>query len=225
MQIKRENFTNISERIAYLIDYLNVSTNKFSNTIGASNSYFNKLIKNGGSIGSDRIEKILRAYPEINPEWLITGEGAMLKNDNDKLAVAKRSKNNEGIPLIPISAMAGFGTGDCQILEHEVDRYIVPHFKDLQIDFMINVRGSSMQPKYNSGDVVACKKLPLDTFFQWNKVYVLDTTQGPLVKRVKKSQVENCIQCISDNVSYEPFDLPLNEIRSLAIVLGVIRLE
>ena len=54
---------------------------------------------------------------------------------------------------------------------------------------------------------------------------MLDTTQGPLVKRIKKSQEKNCIQCISDNTTYDPFDIPLSEIRSLAIVLGVIRLE
>ena len=40
-----------------------------------------------------------------------------------------------------------------------------------------------MQPKYNSGDLVACRVVPLGTFFQWNKVYVLDTEQGALIKR------------------------------------------
>ncbi len=92
-----------------------------------------------------------------------------------------------GIPLIPIDAMAGFGTGGVQVMDYDTQKYVVPEFTELNVDFMIRVKGSSMYPKYNSGDLVACKKLVLsDIFFQWNKVYVLDTDQGALIKRIKK---------------------------------------
>jgi phage repressor protein C with HTH and peptisase S24 domain len=130
-----------------------------------------------------------------------------------------------GVPLIPVEAMAGFGEGDASVMEYDIaERYVVPDFNN-QVDFMIRVKGSSMYPKYSSGDVVACKKIPTQTFFQWNKVYVMDTVQGPLVKRIAKSANEECVTCVSENPKYEPFDLPKSEIRSLSIVLGVIRLE
>lgn len=79
-----ENITKISDRIRQFIDYKKITINKFSDSVGTSNSYFNKLIKNGTTIGSDKIENILQAYPEINPEWLITGKGNMLKEYNEK---------------------------------------------------------------------------------------------------------------------------------------------
>ena len=120
--------------------------------------------------------------------------------------------------------MAGYGIGDTQVLEHECDRYVVPVFKDAE--FLIQVKGSSMIPKYNSGDIVACRKLPLDgLFFQWNKVYVLDTIQGALIKRVKAGSDANHLLIVSDNERYEPFELHISQIRSIAIVIGVIRLE
>jgi hypothetical protein len=31
-------------------------------------------------IGSSKMEQILKAYPEINPDWFLTGEGNMLKS-------------------------------------------------------------------------------------------------------------------------------------------------
>lgn len=131
---------------------------------------------------------------------------------------------NEGIPLIPISAMAGAFTGDQVVLEYECERFIVPTFKGAE--FLISVRGSSMYPKYNSGDIVACKKVPKSgLFFQWNKVYVLDTEQGPLIKRVKPGSDDNHVLIVSDNPNYEPFELHLNSIYNVALVLGVIRLE
>jgi phage repressor protein C with HTH and peptisase S24 domain len=82
-----------------------------------------------------------------------------------------------------------------------------------------------MYPKYSSGDIVACKSLSLDTFFQWNKVYVVDTEQGVLIKRVRKGVDDDHILMFSENEKYEPFPLHRSEIRALAIVIGVIRLE
>lgn len=106
----------------------------------------------------------------------------------------------------------------------ECERYVIPAFKDAE--FLIQVKGSSMIPKYNSGDIVACKKLPLDSlFFQWNKVYVLDTIQGALIKRVKAGSDANHLLIVSDNERYEPFELHISQIHSVAIVIGVIRLE
>src|SRR5690554_1338451 len=79
-----ENTTNLSKRIKQLIDYKGITLNKFSIQVGASNSYFNKVLKENSSIGSDRIERILRVFPEVNAEWLLTGQGEMLKNESEK---------------------------------------------------------------------------------------------------------------------------------------------
>ena len=226
-----ENNTKLSDRLKKFIDFKGLSINKFSASVQASNSYFNKVLKNNTSIGSDRMEKIIRTYPEISPEWLLTGEGTMLtyKTSNEQKILNDLEEEyaikRQGIPLIPMDAMAGWCTGGSQIMEYEVDRYIVPEFEELNVDFMIRVRNDSMLPKFNSGDIVACKKLPSSTFFQWNKVYVLDTIQGALIKRVKKSKLDNHILCVSENEEYEPFDLKLEEVNSLALVVGVIGLE
>lgn len=62
---------------------------------------------------------------------------------------------------------------------------------------------------------------------QWGKVYVVDSSQGSLVKRLfeDKENQENLI-CVSDNKeNYPPFSIPKSDIRSLSIVIGVIRLE
>jgi phage repressor protein C with HTH and peptisase S24 domain len=47
----------------------------------------------------------------------------------------------------------------------------------------------------------------LDTFFQWNKVYVVDTEQGVLIKRVRRGPDDNHITLVSENERYEPFAL------------------
>lgn len=223
---------SVVQRIKKYIDFKGITNQKFEQEIGYSNGAFATQLKKNKEIGSGKLENILTKYSDINPSWLLIGEGEMLKpqgivNERQQsYSIGNVQEDSEGVPLIPIDAMAGFGEGSMQVMQYDLDRYKVPEFTELNVDFMIRVKGSSMYPKYNSGDLVACKKLSIkDLFFQWNKVYVLDTEQGALIKRIKKSDTDNCIKIVSDNPSYDPFDMPLDKIFAISIVVGVIRLE
>lgn len=191
-----------------------ISKKSIAEYLDVSAAFITQLAQGKRSIPDDKIAKI-----KANKAWNTT----MLKNEIIPVKASRIDSSCEGIPLIPISAMAGFGEGDMQVLECECERFVVPTFRDAE--FLIQVKGSSMYPKYSSGDIVACKKLPVDTFFQWNKVYVLDTVQGALIKRVKKSEKNDRLLIVSDNPKYDPFELKRSEIHSVAIVIGVIRLE
>lgn len=217
----------IFDRISTIVEkFGNGKNTVFASLIGVSEANVRNY-KNGVMPKADFLEKIARSF-DININWLLTGEGNMLRTESEKeenIPVAHPSDSPmEGIPLIPISAMAGAFTGEQTVLEYECERFVVPTFKGAE--FLISVKGSSMYPKYNSGDIVACKRLPMDDiFFQWNKVYVLDTDQGPLIKRVKPGSDKEHVLIVSDNERYEPFELPLERIYHVALVIGVIRLE
>ena len=214
------------ERILHYIECKNIPKSKFYNDLGIKRGLLDSD-KLKASVTDVVIAKILAIYKDLNINWLLTGEGNMLRTESEKenIPVAHPSDTpTEGIPLIPISAMAGAFTGEQSVLEYECERFVVPTFKGAE--FLISVKGSSMYPKYNSGDIVACKRLPMDDiFFQWNKVYVLDTDQGPLIKRVKPGSDKEHVLIVSDNERYEPFELPLERIYHVALVIGVIRLE
>lgn len=233
-------------RLKEYIDYKGFTNSSFEKSIDISNGYIGTQIRRNADLGETILNKILDYCLDLNPEWLLTGHGVMLKTKSEENVTVLNGNNNgnknsnkpkvkkmlpfaeseEGIPLIPIDAMAGYGEGDITVMAYEAGRYVVPEFTELHVEFMIRVKGSSMYPKYNSGDIVACKKLPLqDLFFQWNNVYVLDTTQGALIKRIKKGSDKNHILLVSDNSSYDPFELPITQIRAVSLVLGVIRLE
>ena len=169
---------------------------------------------------------IITKCNNIDANWLLTGEGEMLKSDNNTPAVAE-PQIPSGVPMLPFDAFAGIGTDVEGVnLDTIEERYVVPLFDGMKMDFMISVRGSSMYPKYNSGDVVACRMVQELLFVQWNKVYVLDTiSQGVIIKRLKKSDKEGFVICKSDNEQYEPFEIPMSDIRTIALVVGVIRLE
>lgn len=154
-------------------------------------------------------------------------ESKVTKNSSNKQTKTIKKMpegSHEGIPLIPFSAMAGAMTGELTAMEYECERYVVPAFKGA--DFLMPVKGNSMTPTYLSGDIVACQRVPMSgIFFQWNKPYVLDTTQGAIIKRIKPGTDTNHIRIISDNTEYDPYELSLSDIRAVALVIGIIRLE
>lgn len=147
------------------------------------------------------------------------------KNDIKR---AKKVEMPSGVPLLPFDAFAGVGS---ELLEGYdfasiEERYEVPLFKGLHIDFMIPVKGSSMYPKYASGDVVACRLITELLYIQWNKTYVLDTiTNGTIIKKLKPGNADGYVLCISHNTQYDPFEIPLSDVRNIALIVGVIRLE
>ncbi|GHV35641.1 hypothetical protein FACS1894180_0330 [Bacteroidia bacterium] len=185
----------------------------------------NEKIKN---LSKNLINVISEKYPEINKNWLLTGDGDMLITEEQALSLdIQVPAGINGIPLIPVDAIAGFPSNDIDGIRYEeCEQYLVPDFNKLGINFMIRVSGSSMYPKYSNGDILACRKIEDILFYQWGKIYVIDCSQGVLVKRIFESKNNNYITLVSDNKEkYPPFDLPKSDIRSLSIVLGVIRIE
>jgi SOS-response transcriptional repressor LexA len=212
---------NFIERLQYFMEKQGINDNQMTIAAGLSVGLLGKLKKSGKGMSSVNIEKILSSYPKLNADWLLTGKGDMLKGSG---VVAEPSKDGTGIPLIPVEAMAGYFAGEQTVLLQECDRYVVPAFRNA--DFLIHVLGDSMIPHYYSGDMVACKMLSLtDIFFQWGKVYVINTDQGALIKKVEQGTTDESITLVSENEKYKPFEISRRGIYQIAIVIGVIRAE
>ncbi len=223
------NFSTQKERILQFIDYKGISKNKFYIESGISNGVLDK--KSGLSM--ETVEKFYSTFPEINPEWLLTGNGSMLKEKEPTRVYLHDNIDEEDnavdniIPLIPIGAMAGSGTGEIQIAKRDIiDGYVIPEFTQRGVEYIIRVSGSSMYPKYSSGDLLGCKTVTDLSFFQWGKIYVLDTDQGPMVKRLfPVPNNDDLLECRSDNKEYPPFPISKSSIYKVAIVIGVLRME
>ena len=219
----------MKERLIKFLAYLGIGQTKFEEKVGLSRGFVNNI---GDSIREKNLNKIHTIYPDLNINWLKTGEGEMLKSPCHKQEeVLLKLDSNEKmfmVPLIPIEAVAGFTGHDNDGIRYEdCEQYVVPEFKKGGVEFLIRVSGSSMYPKYSNGDILACRKITDILFFQWGKVYVIDSSQGQLVKRIYEDEKNpDNIILISDNKEkYPPHPMPKSDIRSLSIVLGVIRME
>lgn len=71
---------SISERINVLCE-LEGSQRKFSEKTGIAQPTISRMVLRQANVRSDNIIAIVEAYPNLNVEWFITGEGEMWKSD------------------------------------------------------------------------------------------------------------------------------------------------
>lgn len=232
------------DRILRLIDhYSGGNKSEFARMIGVSPQAVNTWI----SRNTFDIDIVYAKCVNISPEWLLTGKGAMLKattqephvttqpstpTAKDRLPEAFRCldpqhSTQELIPLVTPKVAAGFGSADFVIAKSDVkEYYVIPKWKRQRVDFMIEVTGDSMQPKYNAGDIVGCTIIHNSGFIQWNRPHVIATReQGLLIKRLMPGTTTNSLSAVSENTRYPPFDIPKEEITGIALVIGHVNLE
>ena len=71
----------VLERLKEFIDSQGITIASFEKVVGLSNSSFRKALQSGNGIGSDKLENILKVYPDLSSEWLLRGEGHMLRSE------------------------------------------------------------------------------------------------------------------------------------------------
>lgn len=74
---------NFIDRLQKYMEVKGINDNQMTVAAGLSIGLLGKLKKSGKGMNSANIERILRAYRDLSPEWLITGEGEMFRKTNE----------------------------------------------------------------------------------------------------------------------------------------------
>ena len=199
----------VKERIYQYLEYKGITPTAAERALGWSVGALTKA----KSVTADRAEEFLLFYKDASAEWLLRGDGIMCGD----------VCGNETRPRIPYDAAAGSLTDAVEgVTEVQCERMpVVAAFP--KYDFTLRVTGQSMEPVHCSGDEVACLRVIESRFLQWGRVYVLDTTQGIVIKR--KYDNGDSIRCVSYNPEYPDFNIPKEDIRSYNLVVGALRLS
>lgn len=76
---------HVSERINLIINHLKLNKNSFSKAIGLSNNVtIGKIVNDKRSPSFEVLTKIIQTFDCINSHWLLTGQGNMLLNQDNK---------------------------------------------------------------------------------------------------------------------------------------------
>lgn len=186
-------------------------------------------------MGARKIEKILNVYPELNPVWLMTGEGEMLRAGQGGESGGTRepgdSYRRSGRPHLDSLYEGG---SDPELFHRLVERAegetLFLSFLG-EYDFSLRMGGESMLNTANpsrslgDGDIVACRLTMEGGLFRWGDLYALQTPDGVVIRMVHPSDRPGCIRCVpfNEQAGFQAYDLPVEEISDRALVVGVVR--
>jgi len=180
--------------------------------------------------GFDIISKILQAYPQMRAEWLMRGEGEMLKSAESlknnsvssrpapvELHIAPDTTGNKKAPWINYKAAANYLTG-----YQSQERYEESEMLSLPPEFMpgkqpytaFTVTGESMEPTFFAEDIVLCQQIPQTQWLDLRHerlAVVVSRTHGIQLKRVTVRKELRLLRCRSDNPRSIAFDISLND--------------
>lgn len=187
----------------------NISMAEFSRRIGVSSAYITSMRK---SIQPDKVERIRKEFPDLDIQWLLTGQPKANELSTDISGVR---------PRLPLNVTAGHNEPLDGVTLSQCEQVpVVPMFPNYT--FTMRVTGESMLPFIYPGDEVACLKIEESSFIQWGRIYVLFTSQGVILKKIFDDG--DGIRCVSFNENYPDFIIPKSEIYSFNLVIGLVRL-
>lgn len=135
-----------------------INNNQMTVAAGLSVGLIGRAIKSKSGLNSDSIEKILYAYPELNPNWLLTGRGEMLITNkqeeinakaNAKVNAKVTSKNDKSLDDDK-ECPTEYSVGECEQLPYGTKEVKVQISKEqLHMPDFLQQRSKTSVPFYN----------------------------------------------------------------------------
>ena len=207
--------TTINDRVSYVIDkQFNGNKKKFAESVGFAAQVVSNIVSGRRSKPSyDVINAILSTNDDLSANWLLTGKGEMLRDDNEKVRVIDNRPILELTPENPmktntfiadVKASAGFGTYiDNKKKLEELPAISLPNVP-LGLNVAFQISGDSMHPTIRHLDYVAANQVnDINDIRDGYPYIIVDKDDGVLCKRIYREG--GGFKIVSDNPSYPPY--------------------
>ena len=214
----------IKDRVKDFIEYKGLKMKDFESMCGLSTGYVTSMRK---GFGREKLNNVLTAFPDLNRDWLLYGEGEMILNStNDPPQVVQVQPNRNGILVYDVDATCGKNPRDIDFTDDIVIGSIdLPNIsRDCKI---IRANGDSMTPKICDGNWIAIREIyDFDDVF-YGQIYVVVTNEYRMIKYVRKYEQDeqNYFILRSDNPNYDDITIRKDKIRKMFIVENILSVK
>lgn len=218
---------SVKDRLSDYLRTIGVNKSEFGRRIGVSSAFITSMRK---SIQPDKIRAIQAEFPDLNTNWLLTGEGEMLQNPEIASNNIK-SPLGRAIPFYDVETTGGYnGLVSSSDVSGEVIGYInAGGWFDGKETAAIRHVGDSMI-EYPDGCILAVREVTERRLLVPGRNYVIETNEYRVTKRIQRGASPDTIALYSSNekkyadgrLIHEPFEVAFEDIRRIFSVLGYI---
>lgn len=228
----------VKERLISFLRYKRITQRAFVTMLGLSGAYINSIRK---SISPDVMLGIAKHFPELNRDWLLYGEGEMIKGQ--PMGIAINNGTNNGVVGYNSGTISNTATPAIEEVDAEVIPYVdtalarkrnfniakaINNDSELlkqrtldelfsPISFLIKMADNSMSDEIRQGDMLFAKFIPKEANIVSGKIYLIDTNSyGTLVRQVYVN--EDSFTLHAFNPSYEDIIITRDDIFNFCIV-------
>lgn len=229
----------ILARIEEISKHEGITIGALEKKIGASKGVLSRAISKGTDIQAKWIESLVENYPNYSTEWLLTGNGSMLKSAREEPQVevkpihqprsTEKKEDTQVVYLYDFEASAGLRALFDNNRQNIIDTIKIPNLP--KCDGAIHIVGDSMYPLLKSGDIILYKQVSTDiNNLLYGEMYLLsydiDGEDYIVVKYIRKSDKgEPFITLGSENPAYAARDIDFRRITALALVKASVRIN
>lgn len=208
--------SEISEKLTGYFKSQGITQEEIADRLGVSQQYVSRLLTGKTAFGKKQAQKFSEIWG-LQPSWLLTGEGNMMKSEAKK------------IPLYDDAPSIG---GKNDVFAFVDDKSRPTEWIDAGEWFptatsAIHHYGDSMV-EYPSGCILALKRVEDTRLLVNGAIYVIETSEFRVTKQIQCDG--DCIIAYSTNretypdgrLIYAPFPIPKESIRHMDLVLGCV---
>lgn len=220
------------ERLMKLVDNKNITPYYLSQVTGVSQATLSRLKNEETAKPNMATIKKLADYFNVEPEWLLTGGGKMLKeNESYTPPMIDETIGAKKIPFYDTETTGGYnGHVSSSNIEVRLAGYIYAgSWFDGSETAAIRHVGDSMI-EYPDGCILAVREVHDHRLLVPGRNYVIETDEYRVTKRVQRGSTANTIALYSSNeetysdgrLVHEPFEIEYTDIRRVFSILGYV---
>lgn len=213
--------TTVKDRTLLFLKSQNIKMKDFETKCDLSNGYVTSMRK---GFGRQKLENVLKAYPELNREWLLYGEGEMLITPTTNFPTPVLA--SKGTPIYNMDATCGEVSRPIDFAQEQIIGYVdMPNLsKDAAI---IRANGESMKAKINDGDWIAVREIYDMEDIYYGMIYLILTNEYRMLKYIRKYEPDedNFVILRSENKDYDDIKMRKSKILRLYVVENILALK
>lgn len=240
---------NVKERTIEFVKAKGMTMKHFEEKCGLSSGYVTSMRK---GYGIDKLNNVLIAFPELNRDWLLYGEGKMLRQpegcinqslSNVRNAIVAAGDNTGNLTIGDTSTHKAeqYGYSIAPIVPREITRlpdldvldYIQGKdnvaqspviIKDVPVSMWYMVEDDALSPKFLTGDMVALLSTQKGMVnFVPGRVYAVDTNSRGILLRILFEQGKDLRTHSLNSEAHPDFVIKHNDVIRIYKVLAMYR--